>query len=87
MKLKQWLREYCQMTYAEYKALEDVKRWKLEGEFYCFHRNKQIHDSQNWRTMTEEEKRNGGKVYDGFKNISVYFSLYSCSVVFIFYFL
>lgn len=57
MKLKQWLREYCQMTYAEYKALEDVKRWQLEGEFKRFNRNKQIHDSQNWRPMTEEEKK------------------------------
>ena len=64
MKLKQWLKECCNMTYAEYKALEDFHRWELEGSFNCFNRdeqirkrNKQIHDSQNWRKMTDEEKK------------------------------
>jgi len=56
MKLKQWLREYKQMTYAEYKSLPDMERWQTEGEFRCFNRAKQIHDNQNWRPMTDEEK-------------------------------
>lgn len=56
MKLKQWLREYKQMTYAEYRALEDMERWQMFGEFQWFNRVKQIHDSQPWRPMTEEEK-------------------------------
>ena len=55
MKLKKWLREYKEMTYAEYRALPDIERWSIEGEFKHFNRVKQIHDSQNWRPMTEEE--------------------------------
>ena len=56
MKLKQWLREYHGMLYAEYKALPDVEQWLMEAEFKRFNRNKQIHDTQGWRKMTEEEK-------------------------------
>ena len=29
MKLKKWLPEYKQITYAEYKELPDSDRWKI----------------------------------------------------------
>ena len=44
------------MTYAEYKSLPDMECWQTEGEFQRINRAKQIHDSQNWRPMTDEEK-------------------------------
>ena len=56
MKIKQWLREYKNMTYAEYKGLSENEKYILQDEHRRFCRNKQIHDSQNWRPMTEEEK-------------------------------
>ena len=55
MKLKKWLPEYKQITYAEYKELPDSDRWEMEEEFRQFNRREQIHASQNWRPMTEEE--------------------------------
>lgn len=39
MKLKQWLREYHQMTYAQYRALPDEERYDLEGSFQRFNRS------------------------------------------------
>ena len=57
MKLKQWLREQKQMSYTEYKALPDVERWSIEGEHKRFCRSEQIHANQQWRPMTEEEKK------------------------------
>lgn len=33
MKLKEYLREQHNMSYAEYKALPDIERWQIEGEF------------------------------------------------------
>lgn len=33
MKLKQYLRDKHRMTYAQYKALPDIERWSIEGEF------------------------------------------------------
>ena len=57
MKLKKWLPEYKQITYAEYKELPDSDRWEMEEEFRQFNRREQIHASQNWRPMTEEEKK------------------------------
>ena len=56
MKLKQWLKEYKKITYKEYKGLSDLERFAIEWEFERYNRNKQIHDRQNWRPMTEEEK-------------------------------
>ena len=56
MKLKKWLAEYKKITYAEYKAFSDYDRWAMEEEFRQFNRREQIHASQNWRPMTEEEK-------------------------------
>ena len=56
MKLKQWLREHKQMTYAEYKALPEMERYELYAEHQRFCRCEQIHKSPNWRPMTEEEK-------------------------------
>ena len=59
MKLKEWLREHRQMSYADYKKLPDIERWIIEGDFQNFNnklnKSKQIHDRQNWRPMTEEE--------------------------------
>ena len=57
MKLKKWLPEYKQITYAEYKELPDSDRWEMEEEFRQFNRREQIHASQNRRPMTEEEKK------------------------------
>ena len=57
MKLKKWLPEYKQITYVEYKSLPDDERWVIEEEFRRFNRREQIHESQNWRPMTEEEKK------------------------------
>ncbi len=56
MKLKQWLREYKQLSYAEYKLLSEEEKYALQGEHQRYCRNQQIHDSQNWRPATEEEK-------------------------------
>ena len=56
MKLKQWLREYKEMPYAQYKALPDDERYELEAEHRRFCRVRQIHESQGWRKMTEEER-------------------------------
>ena len=64
MKLKQWLREYRQMTYSEYKSLDDIERWIMLGEFNHFNRNKQMHDSQNWRPMTAAEKKQTEKILE-----------------------
>lgn len=46
------------MSYLEYTALPDDERWKLAEEHRYFCRNKQLHDSQGSRAMTEEEKKN-----------------------------
>ena len=56
MKLKKWLSEYKKIIYAEYKSLPDYDRWEIEEEFRRFNRREQIHASQNWRPMTEEER-------------------------------
>lgn len=59
MKLKEWLRQYHQMSYADYKKLPYTERTIMECDFQYFNnklnRTKQIHDRQNWRPMTEEE--------------------------------
>ena len=64
MKLKQWLKEYKEMTYADYMALEDIDRWSIEGEFREFNNReirikqaheKMIQDGVTIRQMTEEE--------------------------------
>ena len=65
MKLKQWLREHKQMTYAEYKALPEEVRWKMESEFRSFNRSLQIQQAKltsgdkeggvKWTMMSKEE--------------------------------
>ncbi len=65
MKLKQWLREHKQMTYAEYKLLTEEDRWKIEIEFNNFNRRLQIQEAKlasgdkegdvKWTMMSEEE--------------------------------
>ena len=64
MKLKQWLKEYHQMSYAEYKALPDTERWAMEGDFQQFNRAEQIHDNQNRRPMTEAELKELNEMLD-----------------------
>ena len=56
MKLKEWLKTYKNMSYSEYKNLSEDERLDIQIEHQRFNRAKQIHDSQNWRPMTEEEK-------------------------------
>lgn len=68
MKLKKWLPEYKKITYAEYKALPDYDRWEIEEEFRGFNRREQIHASQGWRLVTEEEKKRLGIVLEKEKN-------------------
>ena len=36
MKLKEWLKEYKQMSYYDYKNLPDIERWKIEADFQYF---------------------------------------------------
>ena len=55
MKLKQWLKEYHQMTYAELKTLPEDEAFELREEHKQFCRKEQIHKQQGWRPMTEEE--------------------------------
>ncbi len=71
MKFKTWLREYKHMTYAEYKALEDIERLELEGQYqsYCHDEqmrmhNRKVHDSQGWRLMTDKEKQKFNAIAD-----------------------
>ena len=56
MKLKQWLKEYKKMSYAEYKALPEYERYSIQGEHQSFCRKEQRHAGQNWRPATEQEK-------------------------------
>lgn len=56
MKLKQWLKEYEDLTYAEYQSLPQEEKWMLQYEHQRFCSRKQKHDSQGWRKMTPEEK-------------------------------
>lgn len=60
MKLKKWLREYKQMSFEEYKALQETEVYLIQAEHreFCRKENlrKQVHDKQGWRPMTEEEK-------------------------------
>lgn len=39
MKLKKWLYEVHQMSYAEYKLLADTEQWNLQAEFNQFNKN------------------------------------------------
>ena len=56
MKLKQWLREYNQMSYGGYKNLTVPEKEQLKGEHQRFCQKERIHDQQGWRLMTEQEK-------------------------------
>jgi hypothetical protein len=57
MKLKAWLREEKNMTYAEYKALDDIDRYILFGEFTWDNARLQKKARVGWRPMTEEERK------------------------------
>ncbi|MDO4179404.1 MAG: hypothetical protein Q4D21_09525 [Phascolarctobacterium sp.] len=64
MKLRDWLKEHKNISYAEYKSLPDMDRWGMEGEFQSFNR-KQIlikqakermqREGVTTRKMTDEE--------------------------------
>ena len=58
MKLKQWLREYKQMAYADYQKLPDMEQWNIIGEFNDYNRRQNLLKNRKgtWRPMTEEEK-------------------------------
>lgn len=61
MKLKQWLQEQKGISYKEYKALPDIERWSLEGEFRKYNAKIQRRDAflkknpNLWRKATPEE--------------------------------
>lgn len=58
MKLKQWLREQKEMTYAEFKLLPEDEQEILRIEHYQFNQSNQKKKERNrkgWRPMTEEE--------------------------------
>lgn len=42
MKLKQWLKEYHEMSYSGYKALPEGEKWRLEADFVEYNRSLQI---------------------------------------------
>lgn len=42
MKLKQWLKEYHEMSYSGYRALPEEKKWRLEADFVEYNRSLQI---------------------------------------------
>ena len=61
MKLKKWLVEKKQITYAEYKALPEEEQWQLwsEHQQFCRWENRQNNPPKKgpgiWRKMTPEE--------------------------------
>ena len=55
MKLKQWLREYKQMSYREYRELSEFEQYEVQAEHQEFCRYQQRRASENWRPMTEDE--------------------------------
>ena len=57
MKLKKWLSVEKQMTYAEYLALPEMERFRIQAEHQEFCRKANRHKQQGWRPMTEEEKK------------------------------
>ena len=60
MKLKIWLREFCNMSISEYKALPEIEQYSLFGDFTDYNRRQQLKASNTgWRLMTEEERKRG----------------------------
>ena len=67
MKMKQWLREYKNMTYAEYKALPDMEQYEVWHEHRRFCRSEQMRANrakQGWKPMTEEMKKELDRVLE-----------------------
>lgn len=64
MKLRKWLQEHKGLSYAEYNALPDIKKWEIQSEHHQFCRIEQIHVQQNWRPMTAEENRKATELYE-----------------------
>lgn len=60
MRLGVWLKEYKNMTKAEYKQLDEIERWEIFGEHqeFCRKENmwKQNHKNNNWIKMDEESE-------------------------------
>lgn len=57
MKLKAWLREHKNMTYAQLKEMDEFDRDDLLREHREFCRKEQIYKGLNWRPATEQEKQ------------------------------
>ncbi len=57
MKLKAWLREHKNMTYAQYKEMDEFDREDILQQHREFCRREQIYKSLNWRPATEKEKQ------------------------------
>ncbi len=55
MKLKQWIEEYTDITYADFKNLPETEQWTMREEHQLFCRKNQIHKSPNRRSVTVEE--------------------------------
>lgn len=64
MKLRQWLKEYHQMSYAEFRALPDIEKQTIESNFQEFNRRNQLSKHQNRRPMTQKELIELTKVLD-----------------------
>lgn len=58
MKLKQWLKEYHEMSYSGYKALPEEKKWWLEADFVEYNRSLQIKNSGKDRQERRDSKDN-----------------------------
>ena len=57
MKLKMWLREYKDMTYAEFRKLDEDEQWEIREEHGSFCKREQVRKREHVRPATEEEKK------------------------------
>lgn len=68
MKLKQWLKEYHNMTYAQYKELPEEERGELHWQHQAFCASEQkianARQKANWRPMTDEEREEGNTMME-----------------------
>ena len=56
MKLKQWLKEYHEMSYSGDRALPEEKKWRLEADFVEYNRSLQIKNSGKDRQERRDAK-------------------------------
>ena len=57
MKLKKWLREYEDMSYAEFKKLDEAEQYEIRMEHSSFCKREELRKRENVRPATEEEKK------------------------------